>query len=736
MAVSLVSRSTGGGGKAAPNKQPSSIVPAVVSSAKNPAKPFSKSHYSDEDWAEFKKNIANSQDKYSTAYQTALTMAQMHGAGTEEELDEYGDQALKELFTNDGVLGSDYLSMSDIRRSRRNPLFQVLDAANEGIRGFNTGLGGVVDAIGDETIGNLVGLFGGQEAGQQFKDFATAEDVGGVLSAAEDFGLWFINPAIAAGKAAIENSDNLERALTGVDPLTLQQIDAGQRATSGGAAAVDIALSSLPGLGVGKAAVKQASKVATREAAKATDELTRITKELGGIETMTDDQIIALAKKYKNIDPKSPINIPEKLTMENRSQLVADIQRAADTKVKQEISDFGITQGRKAKQLSNLKNQEGNVNEIRQEIGDTLNFSDVMKENARREGRFISGKNRKGVDTKVPVIGTPASDLAVASAPKLNAQEAKSLADTNKALFDEALENNTGLFSGILDLIAPRVGTTAATGGTSIREAERIARDYMRRPGINGSRKIRGTDIEIPSGAANPIARGFQRMRGGTAAELNQEAAEAMIKGKTKEAKALKEQAEKLAKKDAKKNEAKIKELNERAAKIEDTYTVEKALDALQKTNPLIRPVRRARAFANADGKSLRGRFMGDLGGALGRGAVGYLDQALQMAADMGTDPSTALQDYAALTMQGGASPALLLSLLAPGPKRWSNNLLGTVGRRGKQYALPYNMARLNIMNSMQSANPSISSAIPSQELAAWMKNPVAMAPVQEEESE
>jgi len=723
MAVSLVSRSTGGGGKAAPNKQPSSIVPAVVSSAKNPAQPFDRSHYSDQDWAEFKKNIANSQDKYGTAYQTALTMAQMHGAGTEQELDEYGDQALKELFTNNGILGSDYLSMGDIRRSRRNPMFQVLDAANEGIRGFNTGLGGVVDAIGDETIGNLVGLLGGQEAGQQFKDMASAEDIGGILSGAEDLGLWFVpgvGPALAAGKAAVENSDNLEKALTGIDPLTLQQIDAGQRATSGGAAAVDIALSSIPGLGAGKAAVKQASKMATKEAAKATDELARISKELGGIETMTDDQIIALAKKYKDVDPKSPINIPEKLTMENRSQLVADIQRAADTRVKQEIADFTATPGIAMKK----------------EIGDTQDFHDLMIENAKREGRFLPGKKGRGKGTEEPIIGTPASDLAVASAPKLNAQEAKSLADTNKALFDEALENNTGLFSGIIDLIAPRVGSTAAAGGTSIREAERIARDYMRRSGANGSRKIRGTDIEIPSGVSNPIARGFQRMRGGTTADLNQEAAEAMVKGKTKEAQTLKDEAAKLLEKDAKKNEAKAKELLEKAAKIEDDYSVDKALDALQRTNPLFRPVRRARAFANADGKSLRGRFMGDLKGWAGRGAAGYLDQSLQMAADMGTDPSTALQDYAALTMQGGASPALLLSLLAPGPKRWTNNLLGTVSRRGKQYALPYNMARMNIMNSMQSANPSISSAIPSQELAEWMQHPVAMAPVKEEESE
>lgn len=704
MAVSLVSRSTGGGGKAAPNKQPSSIVPAVVSSAKNPAQPFDRSHYSDQDWAEFKKNIANSQDKYGTAYQTALTMAQMHGAGTEKELDEYGDQALKELFTNDGVLGSDYLSMGDIRRSRRNPMFQVLDAANEGIRGFNTGLGGVVDAIGDETIGNLVGLLGGQEAGQQFKDMASAEDIGGILSGAEDLGLWFVpgvGPALAAGKAAIENSDNLEKALTGVDPLTLQQLDAGQRATSGGAAAVDIALSSIPGLGAGKAAAKQASKIMGKDAAKLAN--------AGG-----DDILIKQAEELGVKIPKGGI------TDANRSEIWDKV--LAEQKKGVEALEKTYKEATEAAEKAQSA--------IPKYASDPK-FMEAARSSA--EAKTAANASKRAFDEGVSNAAKLDTDFLYGMG-KGSSQADEILGQ--KKLVDEALENNTGLFSGILDLIAPRVGTTAAAGGTSIREAEKIARDYMRRSGTQGSRKIRGTDIEIPSGSANPVARGFQRMRGGTTEELNQEAAEAMVKGKTKEAQTLKDEAAKLLEKDAKKNEAKANELLEKAAKIEDDYSVDKALDALQRTNPLFRPVRRARAFANADGKSLRGRFMGDLKGWAGRGAAGYLDQALQMAADMGTDPSTALQDYAALTMQGGASPALLLSLLAPGPKRWTNNLLGTVSRRGKQYALPYNMARMNIMNSMQSANPSISSAIPSQELAEWMQHPVAMAPVQKEESE
>lgn len=169
--------------------------------------------------------------------------------------------------TNFNTIADSYSTSLGIPRQKKaqtsNPWYQMVGNLHEGLYG-DSGLfpwiGGGIDALGEATIGNLIGAFGGKQAQESFNNAITGQDLAIIPDIATDI----VFAPFAPVKAGIRESPNLYRAVEGVDPVTGEPVSDFQKAMSGGAAAFDIALSTIPGLGALGKGLRGATKAARK----------------------------------------------------------------------------------------------------------------------------------------------------------------------------------------------------------------------------------------------------------------------------------------------------------------------------------------------------------------------------------------------------------------------------------------------------------------------------------------
>ena len=755
-------------GKASPqdlNKQPGPSGSSYSQLGEDQIKQFNASDYN---MAALKNDVRKSNDPTLTAYQTAMTIAQQAGARNENELFDYMDQILPHLLvddeaktftdefgnnrTTDRYSGVNAREIRD-RRLGNNYGARAIDAFGDAIDAFNTGVGGVVDGVFDNTIGNFVGAIN-SEAGQAVKDFAKPEDIGGFVSGAEDIGLWMLpgGPLLAGGKALLDNRDNIYRSITGIDPLTLERVDDSQRATSAGAAIVDTALSSLPGLKAGKGLLKQASRMTGNKAKAAEESVAEAQKlvssaedDLAKMMTATDDELKATAKKWG-------VNVPEKeLDNASRSKLMDDITAKINEPYTQAQQATTGAKAARSAARQNSKDAEklldealteefppgapipDNVGPAMELVEETSNAYKQAVRNANKMARQEKKAEAAAKNELTPVlidslkrganIRKASEDVDAAKA--LFAEQEKGLKEItdSKEVFDKALASRN---RGVMDRLThwtpikdmrrykanpqEAVADVAASQEPSVYE---LAREAVKH-GVPAEKLAGANPLAAPwYGMTNRFRTIGNRMRGGTTEELNREAARKIAGSDKKEEllnKAM-EAAEKGKEKEANK-------LIEKALKIESKgKNADEIFNDLQNTNAMAAALRRARA--NGLGVGRIGKDA--LAATMLRGGMGYADTALQLAAQTGTDPHTALQDFGAMQQEGGiVSPLNAIALLAPGPKRYMSRLLP-----GK-LNMPYHLARLNVLNDINRMNPALNSAIPTQEAVDYVMQPPA----------
>lgn len=130
----------------------------------------------------------------------------------------------------------------------------IIGTMKDGINGFNRTIGDGMDFVFDNTIGNIAGLFG---MGDDVKNAFNGEDLSIIPDAIEDIAIGaipFAGIPLVVAKNAIQQSDNIAEALSGVDNVTRQSLDPSQQLGKGTTAALTTGLSALPG--VGKVAAK------------------------------------------------------------------------------------------------------------------------------------------------------------------------------------------------------------------------------------------------------------------------------------------------------------------------------------------------------------------------------------------------------------------------------------------------------------------------------------------------
>lgn len=204
-----------------------------------------------------KANASDNPDGYK--YQAAVDLARQK-LGDEDNVD---DRLFRETVDDYYTQMKPEASAEDMRGE--TPLSQGVRALAEGYDDAMTGIGGVLDA-GVDGFATLLGYvpgFGGVSEG--LKNATDAESLKWIPDSLVTAGLSLIPYAgipLAVGKSALQNSDNINEALTGRDSITGEELGGWQRFGKGGLALLDMGLSAVPGAQVGKAAKSAAAGVA------------------------------------------------------------------------------------------------------------------------------------------------------------------------------------------------------------------------------------------------------------------------------------------------------------------------------------------------------------------------------------------------------------------------------------------------------------------------------------------
>ena len=228
---------------------------------------------------------------------------------------------------NEQTLGDDeYRQAIDATFDQMNPTISgsemrdeddLLSGAIRGAKGviddINYGVGSGIDWLWDNTVGNAAGaiggglnaLFGGDfddsfnDVKENVSNWVTPETGSMVSDMLFDLGLSAI-PGIgiplAAGKNAIQNSENIFEGITGVDDITGEKIGGGQQVAKLATGLGGVALSTIPGLGKAKNAGKIA-KDASKAIGTYDDLLEGSDDMLRALESNDIDNIINTASK-------------------------------------------------------------------------------------------------------------------------------------------------------------------------------------------------------------------------------------------------------------------------------------------------------------------------------------------------------------------------------------------------------------------------------------------------------
>lgn len=163
------------------------------------------------------------------------------------QYDDVDDNKRKEMI--DSIYENELGASTSGRDYRgENIATDIIGGMKDGINGFNTAIGNGLDFAFDNTIGNLFSLFGNDDV----KNMWTGEDLAMIPDVIEDLALAAIpgvGVPLVIGKNAIQQSDNIAEALSGIDNVTRQGLTGDQRVGKATTAALTTGLSALPGIG-------------------------------------------------------------------------------------------------------------------------------------------------------------------------------------------------------------------------------------------------------------------------------------------------------------------------------------------------------------------------------------------------------------------------------------------------------------------------------------------------------
>lgn len=206
--------------------------------------------------------LSNQGNNISAQDLSTATDKQLEALGFEDNSDA---GLLEKLTANDGRGAArnarQSAGFSRLDMLQENPT-QILRLADDLITSGNYFLGDKLDKGFDATVGNAVGLVN-KDAGKAVKNWTDANDMATAVNLAEDIGLSLIpvvGPALAAGKVALQESNEIGDALSGVDSTTGERIKDNQRLARAAGSALNIALAGKGGA-VSKTGQKAANKI-------------------------------------------------------------------------------------------------------------------------------------------------------------------------------------------------------------------------------------------------------------------------------------------------------------------------------------------------------------------------------------------------------------------------------------------------------------------------------------------
>jgi len=369
--------------------------------------------------------------KAKLLYDTALGLAQTELADSEPDDIELKDSISKHLNNlQDQQDGGDRMSVNQIK----NTIGQgesALTGASDAIRRFNRGIGGLGDALFDNTVGNAAAGLLGEEAGNTVKNLFDAKGLEGVVSLGEDILLNTagnvllpgLGTAASVAKNVAEQGSTIDKALTGKDTITGKELSDQDKLGQAGLAGLAVGMSAIPG-GIGKAArgatkmagkevaetgltkeagklAKEVSEDATKKVANITDDVAKNADELAEQTTKANTASEGLINNAKELANGEEIKLANKnVDVNNKLLNNADQAIKKDAQVVQDIlksdsslgKEYGKNISKNQKDLDYINNSIDKNNKALQDINLTDSDGKMIQI---RKGDVVKGDNAK-----------------------------------------------------------------------------------------------------------------------------------------------------------------------------------------------------------------------------------------------------------------------------------------------------------------------------------------------------
>lgn len=590
------------------------------------------------------------EDDDAAKYRAAVLAARQRGVKSDAEFERAIDEEFAKLNPTAGVTGR------QVRDKSTSGLYKLLDFVGDGADMVNRGIGDAIDFGIDHGVANIAGWATGDDKIEQgIRDATTGEDLAILPQMVGTTAVSMIpgvGPVLGGIAGAVNSRDNIERALTGYDPITGEAVDGDRRAGAGVAAATEVGLSAIPGMGAAKAGEQAVLKTAGKELAEKGAGYTAKKEALEAASKAAQGAPEKLAAEQSAFE-KALANAPQDYQA-SLAQAQADLasmprgirtpalkQQAALVPDGVKEADFVKQAGETAKQAgadkAGIKAAEDNARQA---------FADAEQA---RQALAQAGSDRAAYKAaKADVDQMAANPDAEIQRFRDNAQEA----------FDKASQP---LQKSIDDEAAARLAFDEVARNAEAATKAKAIEDYLA-----GTGKLGLADrVEMLSQYLGKTAESsFGRRMGLAKAEQGiRPKIDRFVKGTTDERFAEmtgQKAAEKAAKETA-------EETGKKGVK-------EKAKDLA--ASPFRKASKNARRFS----------------GRTAMPVLGALNASAQGSAETGQAPGEYFADLAAgIGRMDPAAIAASLAMFAPGPRKATNNLLRSHGTRG------YNMLRANL---------------------------------------
>lgn len=403
-------------------------------------------------------------------YQTAVDMARMKFQDN-ETVDE-------SIFKD--TIDNYYEQMNPEKTAREmrgeNSWTDFVGSAKDAINGFNTAIGSGIDYVFDNTFGNLVGLVN-EDAGDKVKGFMSGEDLAIIPDIATDMALYAsgVGIPVALAKNAIQLSDYMGSAVSGKDSLTLEDLDAGQRAANAALGFGGTLLSAVPGVGKGvniaKTASKDAAKKTANEAMKGADKaiVDSIRNGTAAPGLVSPNDLKAI-NALDNLDKTTFQRV-----IDTMAQDASGLLRAGTVDIPSQIGK-GF---REARNLGSLRGIAKEANKVAKDSNKTA--AEIFSQLAKKEGKDVSkfvSKDAAGRDVFRPPVrslspagrakarkeGTELAKEEIDAAEKMTRKKRKALKNEYRQLATEAAQEQQPLAVSKISGLIP--GSQVVTRGT------------------------------------------------------------------------------------------------------------------------------------------------------------------------------------------------------------------------------------------------------------------------------